>query len=416
MTDVDRLRRLLGKPELAWLLTRLRKRIESGQPLTGSVTLVNADPEQRRAVELLLGRRAGQGTSISVSLDDLDRMLRTSGAAPSVADAVRAVVGDIPDRVAQESADQAAWAAALAPADDLVRRRAVLALWRDWLASTGMVRRLKPDPADAADLVTHAVRVIDDLPAPGVALGVLAARHTNEAHALDDGSPLATLVLAAARVLDGKPPSGTGTAAERRAAWAAVGVHRDELSSTVLSLALPGGGDSPTARVLGLARDAGEPCVLTLRQLGRDPVLGVGARRVWVCENPIVVATAADELGADCPPLVCLNGQPSTAVIRLLELLARDGAAFAYHGDFDWGGVHIANRLAQHFPWRPWRFDVRAYNDALTRVAGKALAGRQAVAVWDADLSPRMAEAGRQIQEELLLPDLITDLARSTRT
>jgi uncharacterized protein (TIGR02679 family) len=279
-----------------------------------------------------------------------------------------------------------------------------------------MVRRLKPDPADAADLVVHAVHVIDDLPSPGVALGVLAARHTNDAHALDDSSPLATLVIAAARVLVGNPPSGLATAAERRAAWASVGVHRDELSSTVLCLGLPGDGSSLTARVLGLAREAGEPCVLTLRQLGRDPVLGVGARRVWVCENPIVVATAADELGADCPPLVCLNGQPSTAVIRLLELLARDGADFTYHGDFDWGGIRIANRLSQHFPWRPWRFDTASYNDALRRSTGQTLAGRQAVAVWDAALSPRMAEAGRQIQEELLLPDLINELAEAHST
>lgn len=411
MTDVDRLRRLLGKPELAWLLTRLRKRLESGRPLTGVVTLPKADPDQRRTVEQLLGRRAGGGTSVSVSLDDLDAMLRTNGAAPSLADAVRAVVGDVPDRVGQEAAARAAWATALAPADDLAERRYSVQPWRDWLTSTGIVRRLKPVPEDAADLVAHAVRVIDDLPSPGVALGVLAARHTNDAHALDDGSPLATLVLAAARVLDGQPPTGTGQAADRRAAWSAVGVHRDELSSTVLCLGLPGGADSLVARVLGLAREAGEPCVLTLRQLGRDPVLGVGARRVWICENPIVVATAADELGADCPPLVCLNGQPSTAVIRLLELLARDGADFTYHGDFDWGGVRIANRLTQHFAWRPWRFDTAAYNEALGRLTGQALAGRQAVAVWDADLSPRMAEVGRQIQEELLLPDLITDLA-----
>ncbi|SDJ28232.1 Protein of unknown function C-terminus [Actinokineospora alba] len=132
-----------------------------------------------------------------------------------------------------------------------------------------------------------------------------------------------------------------------------------------------------------MAREAGEPSVLTLRQLGSDPTLGVGARRVWICENPIVLATAADELGAD----------------------------FTYHGDFDWGGIRIANRLTQHFHWRPWRFDTLAYNHTLGRSMGQALAGRQAVAVWDADLSPRLAEAGAADHEELLLPDLVTDLA-----
>jgi antitoxin YefM len=37
--------------------------------------------------------------------------------------------------------------------------------------------------------------------------------------------------------------------------------------------------------------------------------------------------------------LVCVGGQPSAAVWRLLELLAGGGARFDYHGDFDWGGA-----------------------------------------------------------------------------
>ncbi|MGH3863068.1 MAG: TIGR02679 domain-containing protein [Actinokineospora sp.] len=45
---------------------------------------------------------------------------------------------------------------------------------------------------------------------------------------------MATVVLAAARVLAGLAPTSAGPAAERRAAWVSVGVHRDELSSTVL--------------------------------------------------------------------------------------------------------------------------------------------------------------------------------------
>ncbi|WP_255431382.1 DUF2399 domain-containing protein [Amycolatopsis sp. WAC 01416] len=75
---------------------------------------------------------------------------------------------------------------------------------------------------------------------------------------------------------------------------------------------------------------------MTLRQL-TTAWLGVGAGMVSVCENPIVLASAADELGPGCPPLVCVNGQPSAAVWRLLDLLAAKGAGFRYHGDFDLG-------------------------------------------------------------------------------
>jgi uncharacterized protein (TIGR02679 family) len=72
---------------------------------------------------------------------------------------------------------------------------------------------------------------------------------------------------------------------------------------------------------------------------------GTSARcPVRICENPVVVAAAADELGARCQPLVCVGGQPSAAGWRLLELLAAGGAEFGHHGDFDWGGVRIGVR------------------------------------------------------------------------
>jgi uncharacterized protein (TIGR02679 family) len=406
MADVDRVRRLLSGEDTAWLLDRIRRRLAGGKPLSGVVTLTSATHDQRRAVERLLGRRAGGGSSLTVSLDDLDAVLRRSGAAPDgLADAVRLLIGMVPER----AAEAAAWAAVHAPLDELVVRRPALAGWRTWLGSTGMVRRLAPDPTAASTLTAAVVGVLEELPSDGIALGRLAARTTGDAHGLDDGRPLATLVLSAARVLAGAAPTGDGSAAERRAAWAAVGVHRDELSSTVLCLGLPGGAESVTGRMLALAREGGEPCVLTLRQLGRDHVdLGVGGGLVWVCENPIVPASAADELGAGCPPLVCVNGQPSAAVWRLLELLAADGARLRYHGDFDWGGVRIGNTLRERVGWQPWRFDAAAYEAA--EVTGGELTGRPADATWDPGLRPALERRGARVEEELVLPVLIDDL------
>ena len=86
------------------------------------------------------------------------------------------------------------------------------------------------------------------------------------------------------------------------------------------------------------------PATLTLRQLRchADPLT---ARLVRVCENPVVLAAAADEYGSQCPPMVCVSGHPSAAAWRLLELLAASGAGLEYHGDFDWGGVQIASAV-----------------------------------------------------------------------
>jgi uncharacterized protein (TIGR02679 family) len=414
--DLARLRRMLGGEHTAWLLARARRRLEQGAPLTGSVTLGQASHDQRRAVERLLGRRAGAGASLSVSLDEVDAVLRTSGAAPGGLDAaVRLLTGAVGDLAAQAAAEARAWAAACAPLDDLAARRPDLAGWRSWLDGTGLLRRLAGEPAAAAVLAGELVAVLDALPCPGVALGRLAAASTGDAHALDDGRPLATLALAAARVLAGSTPTGDGSAAGRRAAWAAVGVHRDELSSTVLCLGLPGGGATATGRILAAAREAGDPCVLTLRQLGRGEDradLGVGSGTVFVCENPIVLASAADALAHRAPPLVCVNGQPSTAVLSLLEALAQQGAAFVYHGDFDWGGLRIANGLLDRIPWRPWRFGSAAYRAALAAAAvGGRLTGRPVDAAWDHDLRPALEQHATRVDEELVLPTLLDDLA-----
>jgi uncharacterized protein (TIGR02679 family) len=414
--DESRLHRLLGGEHTAWLLDRVRRRLELGKPVTGTVTLAEAGLEQRRAMERLLGRRAGAGTSLTVSLDEVDAVLRSSGAAPDgLTAAAHTLFGNVSDRVAMEAAEAEAWSAACAPLDELVERRPELTTWRTWLDTTGMLRRVAATPVDATALVEALVRVLDAVPSTGLALGRLAAAATGDAHALDDGRPLSTLSLGAVRALAGAAPAGDGSAFERRAAWAAVGVHRDELSSSVLCTGLPGGTATTVGRMAALAREVGEPCVLTLRQLGRDrPALGAGDALVRVCENPIVVASAADELGPDCPPLVCLSGHPSAAALRLLTLLVADGAHLAYHGDFDWGGIRIANALRERFAWQPWRFDAPAYRSALTSVTGGALTGRPADATWDPNLRPALEQHGIHVQEELVLPELIADL-RSSR-
>ena len=67
-----------------------------------------------------------------------------------------------------------------------------------------------------------------------------------------------------------------------------------------------------------------------------------------MCENPTVVEVvaerwaAADVSGGVGPVLVCTSGQPSTAVVELLQILTADGAEVRYHGDFDWAGLRIA--------------------------------------------------------------------------
>ena len=407
----DRLGRLLGGEPVAWLVRRARDRLEAGRPLTGTVTLSAATLEQRRAMERLTGRAARSGTSLSVSLAEVDRILRDSGTAPGgLAEAVTQLTGPLRD-LGRERADQAAaWSAAFASLDTAVSRRGELRPWRDWLDTTGVVRRLAPGPDQARLILVQVATVLLRLPSRGIPIGRLAAECCGDAHALDDGRPVGTLTLSAVRALAGLPFAAEGSADSRRAAWAAVGVHLDELSSLVLCLGLPGDARSPLGRVLASCRDAGQPTVLTLRQL-RCHDEPLRAARVRMCENPVVVAAAADELGARCQPLVCVGGQPSAAVWRLLELLAAGRAGFDYHGDFDWGGIRIARAVRQRVDWQPWRYDHRAYEAAASVARPLApLVGEISATPWDPELAFAMRRRNVRIEEELTLDLLLQDL------
>ncbi|HEY1322585.1 MAG TPA: TIGR02679 family protein [Streptosporangiaceae bacterium] len=421
MTEADaRLHRLLGGEPVAWLVRRARDRLEAGRPLTGTVTLPAATGEQRRAAERLTGRAARSGASLSVSLPEVDRILRDSGAAPGgLAEAITLLTGPLRDRHREQADLAAAWETAFASLDAAVDGRDELARWRGWLDATGVVRRLAPQPAQAGLLLTQVAAVLRRLPSSGVPIGRLAAECCGDAHALDDGRPAGTLVLSAVRALAGLPFAADPGAGFRRASWAAVGVHLDELSSLALCLGLPGDTRTALGRTLASCREAGQPAVLTLRQLRcHTEPLTTGSQptaRVRICENPVVVAAAADELGAGCQPLVCVGGQPSAAGWRLLELLAAGGAEFGYHGDFDWGGVRIAGAVYHRVNWRPWWYDRQAYEAVvsavypLTPLAG--LAGEPAATPWDPELAAAMRRHNVRIEEELTLDALLHDLS-----
>ncbi|MEV4012553.1 TIGR02679 family protein [Nonomuraea angiospora] len=403
----ERLVRLLGGDGIAWLVDRTRRRLEQGKPLTGTVTLTTATPTQRRAAEVLLGRRAGTGASLSVSLAEVDRILRASGVtADGLREAVVLLRGPIRDLAGEKAAQAAAWERAFARLDALIADRPELSGWRSWLESTGLVRRLADTTEQARTLLDRLSSVLERLPSSGSPLGRLAAETCGDAHALDEGRPLATLALSAARALSGLPYAGEGGADARRSAWAAVGVHLDDLSSLVLCLGLPGDDRTPTGRMLSAARAAGEPCVLTLRQLHRHES-PLPADLVRICENPVVVAAAADELGASCPPLVCGGGRPSAAVWRLLDLLAAGGATFAYHGDFDWGGIAIAAAVHERLGFLPWRFDAASYQAV---PSSAPLSGPARPTPWDPQLTMAMERRGVRVEEELVLAELIADL------
>jgi uncharacterized protein (TIGR02679 family) len=275
--------------------------------------------------------------------------------------------------------------------------------WLDGISHGGVLAKIAGSESIAA--LDEALRVLAELPLePAVARSVLATRLTRSSHGLDDDTPTSRLILRALAD-DGLPPKG---AAALRSLWEREGVICDVLSPNVLVLGLTVVGDGSLARLLAIAVEAGEPFRVTLRMLAPLESIRTPARRVYICENPSVVQEAAAQ--GICQPLICIEGNASTAASRLVALLAESGVELRYHGDFDWKGLEIAAAVTRHGVL-PWRFSAADYLRALERPWNRpALIGAPQSAPWDEDLRPAMLAGGFQVAEEEVLDELLVDL------
>jgi len=407
----------LGGPEYTALFRAVRARLEAGGGAPArTVTLLGLTEAERRAVADLHGWRTLPDGRVRVSLPKLDALLRRSAVGAGLIEVLEAVGGPLADRRAEREAatrrEEHLWAQAAGhPA---VHARPDLRPWLDELRRRGLVLRLaRASRVDAAVLLRQALDVVARIPARGAPLSVLAADSTGDAHALDPGRPLAALALRAAARLALWPRVPAASTARRRL-WAEVGVLCDPLSADVLVLGLRPTGADRLSRHLRESADAGEPRRLTLRELAAWPV-AIMSSPVFICENPVVVAAAADRLGPRCAPLVCVEGVPSTAALHLMRGLEHEGARLSFHADFDWAGLRIGNLLSSQMTALPWRFTARDYQAALTLALASdpgPLKGSPVRAAWDPSLDGALRAAGRAVFEEQVMESLLEDLAR----
>ncbi|MGP2440886.1 TIGR02679 family protein [Streptomyces sp. JW3] len=401
----------LHRPELDFLWQTVHGRLSSGRPVT-RVRLGPLDETQREALADLLGLDRLPDPRPSVALARLEEAV-TELSGRTVREVVAELIGPLGDRAGErrrhedERAGLWTWLAG----HDTVRAQPVLADWAASCRATGLVGG---SAERTRSLLTDALKVLAELPGQAEPLPVFAARVLNgHAHALDDGTPLSTLVMRAlATLYDIAPPQ---SAAERRALWSRAGVADDELSATVVAGGLRPAGDGLLARVARLCTEAGQAASLTLAQVRNPGDLTLPAALapyvVHVVENPSILALALRRFGPDCPPLVCTSGWPNSAAIQLLRLLADGGANLRYHGDFDGEGIRIAAYVLDKVRAHPWRMTAADYRAAVARNARGPHPGRITEAPWDAELAEVMAEHGTAMVEELVADVLLEDLA-----
>lgn len=410
-----RLVRLLGGDRLASLRQRLRRHFERHAAKSGgALQLTNLTSFEQEALALLTGRPPRSVRSMRIDIDQLDHSLQAAGIADSLRGALELLDGPIEDRAALRESRLLRWSQVIGAE----RWHPALRRWLQTSAAIALLKRVaRGDHAEAERLLEHATRVMGRLPARGITRAQLAADTTGNAHALDNGYPIATLVLAALRCEAGSEDSAGASeengerarALDRaRDIWARAGVLVNELARPALCLNLP----LPSHALKG--GSPGDPQYLSLRNLLRaPPAWPVDGVPIYVCENPNIVAIAADELGDRCAPLVCTEGMPAAAQRTLLTQLANAGGRLLYHGDFDWPGLRIANFVLRAWPARPWRFSAADYEDAASRAphAFRDLNDAVVGASWDDALTTAIQACGVAIAEEAVVAGLLEDLS-----
>ncbi|MBD9703207.1 TIGR02679 family protein [Streptomyces sp. ID01-12c] len=414
----------LSRPGLSRLWAAARTRLERGglNP-TGTIRLQLVDPQEREALSLLLAKPL-VGPSATVSLAELDARLRASAVGRSLAATLTALGPPLTDRRAARDAATAErnrlWSAAEAAlAATSLADQPWAGRWLSDIQRSGTFTR-RP-PTTALTTLTQAIQALATLhpgsgPAPTPVTwgrGELATRTTGSAHGLDDGTLLARLVLRGIALAQGADFPTDAPA--RRALWRRASVTPDEVSSTVLTYGLRPTGASWQETALRERADRHLETHLTLRELRTlHRHLRLPSRtRVHVCENPRVVEAAAD--AGRTAPLICTSGSATTVVLTLLDTLAATDCAFAYHGDFDWPGITLANRVMERYGAEPWRMGAPDYEFLATRAELHGtpplpLSGTPVEATWDTELAATMDALGVALHEEAALDLLLEDL------
>ncbi|TDO56686.1 uncharacterized protein (TIGR02679 family) [Kribbella sp. VKM Ac-2571] len=370
---------------------------------SGSLGTVALTEDERRQVAQLLGT-PWELSGRPVRLQDLAARLGEHGL--SVRELAEASHGRTiePDSVRRKRAASAGQRERSAAASALATAGVDPSIIEQWIDDRGLPR---PGTGDLQILAEQVADVLGHIRRSGrrIWLAQLAADVFNDAHRLDANEPLGRAVARLAAVTHRLPrPQRAGR--DWRAAWASIGVTCDAVSSRVLALNLPLDGDSPATHQCSNA--PGEPVWLTLRALTSSWSVHHPAT-IFVCENVTIAQAAADELGPDCPPLVCTDGIASGAALDLLAGLSASGCTIEARADFDQAGFTIADQILSVAPdARSWRYDATTYAaicdlpnpPATSRGLSQALS----------DLRVLYAGTRTPVHEERLLGDLLADL------
>jgi uncharacterized protein (TIGR02679 family) len=443
---------------LSRMIEQLREKyVELGRA-GGQIILENSTASERQAVASFLGKPLSADVNLKVRMVDVEKAIRHSFGC-SLPVLLNAYFPDrsLVTRQEQRANRIARQAAFLQELVSIAEHLPDESLGRRWLlygphGLEWLFTRYKNEPTHEqrrqVELVRYTAETLDRLPRAGTPerLALFAQRTSGDPHALDADRPVGRLFLYALADLSKNSgeirgesgdsdvtytPENIDVLSDRERTvklYADVGLLVDTISSNVAVFHLASainsdGSPDPLVQVAGE-----RVLLLPLRQLLEWQCIVPAQSDIYVFENPqvfeeVIVGltfSSDNKENRPLPTLVCTSGWPSTAALRLLQMLVDQSPnnRLYYSGDFDLKGLQIAASLMTRYAGRcyPWRFDADSYTVALQ--AGGVAATMTELAALSMlpevfnSLVAAMQEKGRWAFQEgivqLLTEDIIT--------
>lgn len=422
----------LRRSGLEPLLAAARQKIWEQNGVRGQVRVALTRPQQQELANLL-GRSVSHGSLTRVDLRKLDAALQQSRYHVGLTDVLEAAYGPLLTRQREREEASDRWQKWLAELWAQLPASPAVQAWFDGIAggfspSGRWVRRTYgSQPSRAAGAVAAVGKALTMLPGPQgkrELLAVFAASVTGDPHAFDAGEPAGALLEHALEEQFAPPPEGLRASESRALLLGRAGLGVDQVSSTVLVAHLAGAtsAEGPHPMVAAMTVCGGAWAV-TLGEVRRWKSASAHGARAYVVENPPVFEWLLQRLEREPaerrPTLLCTGGFLSAAAVCLLDLLAAEGTALWYGGDFDRNGLAIASWLAKRYPsqFRPWRMDPEDYRAAAAN-GGRALSEKDRAHLLDlegplAETAQAVVREGQVAFQEQLVAQLSEDILGS---